>query len=138
MDINYWAVIVCGIISIVLGTVWYGPIFGKKWMQIMGAENCTEEEMKEKRKGMGILYLVQLLLTILYAYVLARFINMNAGIPAIQISLWLWLGFAFTINAGAGLWNNESKSNAWWRFGITTGYQLLIAIIFPYILGMWK
>ncbi len=31
-QINLLAVVVCAIASMVLGMLWYGPLFGKKWM----------------------------------------------------------------------------------------------------------
>ncbi len=34
--INYWAVIVVAIINTVLGFLWFGPIFGKMWISLMG------------------------------------------------------------------------------------------------------
>jgi hypothetical protein len=50
MNINYWAVLVCGVLSMVIGFVWYGPLFGKKWMEIVGATFKDIEERKRMQK----------------------------------------------------------------------------------------
>ncbi len=44
VSINYLAVILCGIISMVIGAIWYGPVFGKLWMKQYG---FTEEDLRK-------------------------------------------------------------------------------------------
>jgi len=36
-EINGWAVLVCGVVAMALGFVWYGPLFGKKWLELIGS-----------------------------------------------------------------------------------------------------
>ena len=35
MYINYWAVLVSAIASMAIGSLWYGPLFGKQFMPAM-------------------------------------------------------------------------------------------------------
>lgn len=42
-EINWLAIPVAGIITMFVGGLWYGPLFGKAWMQEFG---ITEEEIK--------------------------------------------------------------------------------------------
>ena len=43
MQVNYYAVLVCGILMFMLGGLWYSPaLFAKRWMQLIGK---TEEEL---------------------------------------------------------------------------------------------
>lgn len=58
MTINYWAVLACGVISMVAGAIWYGPLFGRKWMEIIGANPDDIEARKKMQKSAGPLYLV--------------------------------------------------------------------------------
>ncbi|MFN3694309.1 MAG: DUF1761 domain-containing protein, partial [Ignavibacterium sp.] len=44
VSINYLAVLVCGIISMVIGSLWYGPLFSKLWMKQHG---FTEEDLNK-------------------------------------------------------------------------------------------
>ena len=61
VTINYIAVLVAAIVNMVLGFLWYGPLFGKQWIQMM---NFDKKKMAEaKRKGMGKTYAVAFIST---------------------------------------------------------------------------
>jgi hypothetical protein len=68
--INWLAVLVATISSFVLGGLWYGPIFGKAWMDEMG---FTEEELKEA--NMAKIYGTAFVLEFIMAFNLAMFIG---------------------------------------------------------------
>ena len=34
--VNWWAVIVCAMLSMVIGVIWYGPLFSKPWSKLTG------------------------------------------------------------------------------------------------------
>ncbi len=40
---NILAVIVAALLPMIVGSLWYGPILGKRWMELM---ELTEEEIK--------------------------------------------------------------------------------------------
>lgn len=44
MEINFLVAIGAAFIPMIIGSVWYGPLFGKSWMKEMG---FTEESMKQ-------------------------------------------------------------------------------------------
>ena len=46
MNINYLAVVVAAIVNMALGSLWYGPIFGKAWIKMM---KFSESDMKAAR-----------------------------------------------------------------------------------------
>ena len=138
MEVNYWAVLVCGILSMVVGSLWYGPVFGKKWLEIIGVANCDEEMRKKMQKDMVPLYGVQFLLTLLQVYILSHFVDGWTDASGIETALFVWLGFIMPTVAGASMWTNESNRVKWQRFGIQAGYQLVMCIIFGYILGVWQ
>lgn len=69
-DINYLAVVVAAIAAMVLGFVWYGPLFGKPWMQLMGFTKDTIDQMKGK--GMTKNYVLMMVGALVMAYVLAH------------------------------------------------------------------
>ncbi|MEK7187319.1 MAG: DUF1761 domain-containing protein [Patescibacteria group bacterium] len=137
IQINYWAVLACGILSMVIGFIWYGPLFGKKWMEIVGANPKDMAARKEMQKKAGPLYLVQFLLTLFQVYVLAHFIQAWADASSLETALWIWAAFIMPIVAGSAMWNNDSRKIAWSRFLIQSGYQLVLFITFGYILGTW-
>jgi len=138
MQINYWAVIVSALISMIVGAVWYGPLFGKKWLNIIGATPEDLEARKKMQKSAMPLYVLQLLLTLFQVYVLAYYIGGWKDASGVENALWIWAAFIMPTIAGAAMWNNDSSKIKWARFLIQAGYQLVIFIIFGFILGMWK
>jgi hypothetical protein len=140
MNINYWAVLVCGVLSMVIGFVWYGPLFGKKWMEIVGATFKDIEERKKMQKAAGPLYLLQFIMTLFQAAVLSHFINARAlqGVQGMETALWIWAAFIIPVVAGSAMWNNDSAKISRARFLIQAGYQLVLFVVFGLVLGMWK
>lgn len=137
MTINYYAVAVLAVISMVLGGIWYGPLFGKKWMQICGATGMDEAKRKEMQKAAMPLYAVQFLLTLFQVYVFAMIV-VNDPKDAPQHAAWIWAAFIMPTIAGTAMWNNDSGKIKWARFLIQSGYQLVLFAIFGFVLGIWR
>jgi hypothetical protein len=138
MNINYMAVLLCTFLSMVLGYVWYGPLFGKKWMEIVGVTSDDMEKRKEMQKGVGKLYLVQFLLTLFQVFILSFFLNMFDKSLSLEHSFWYWAAFVMPTIAGSSMWNNDSSKVAWSRFLIQSGYQLILFIMFALVLSNWR
>ncbi len=43
LKINYLAVLVAVVLQFVLGFLWYGPLFGEPWMEMVGLDMATVE-----------------------------------------------------------------------------------------------
>lgn len=43
VDLNYIAILVITVIAFVIGMLWYGPLFGKQWMKLVG---LSKNDMK--------------------------------------------------------------------------------------------
>lgn len=102
-------VIVAAVAANVLGALWYSPLlFGKAWMSLVGMKD--KDIKKAKEKGMGKLYLINFLGTLVLAYILSLVIGFSgaSGVDdAIYLSFLVWLGFYATSMLGSILW--ESK-----------------------------
>ena len=139
MIINYWAVLVCAILSMVLGGIWFGPLFGRKWAEIVGVNPDDMAARKEMQKRAAPLYVVQFILSVFQAMVLAYFIGgWEENMSGIMTALLICVGFVLPMVAGASMWNNDSARVSWSRFLIQSGYQLVLFGMFCFILGMWK
>lgn len=132
-----WAVLVCAVAAMIVGFIWYGPLFGKMWLRIVGATRADLETRKKMQKRAGALYLVQFLLTLFQAYVLAHYIQGWTDATGTENSLWIWAAFVMPTLAGACMWTNEPRKAAWARFLLQSGYQLVVFIIFGFILAVW-
>ena len=136
-NINILAVLACGVVGLVLGFVWYGPLFGKLWMHLCKMDELSEEEKLKMQKNAMKLYATQLLLTLFQAFVLAHFLGGFGAVTGIFGSLWIWAGFVLPTVATLSMWGNDSGKTAWVRFGITAGFQLVLFVMFGLILGIW-
>lgn len=136
--VNYYAVGVGAVLSLVVGSIWYGPLFGKKWMEIVGATALDEVKRKEMQKKAMPLYVVQLLLSIFQVLVLAHLIADTQTVSGVERSLWIWAAFIMPTIAGTAMWNNDSAKISWARFLIQSGYQLIMFVIYGLLLMYWK
>ncbi len=136
--VNYLSVLLCGLASMVIGSIWYGPLFGKKYMKIMGADTMTPEQKEVMKKRVWGMYALQLALSLLTAYVLAYLVaNWAGGESIIAIAFLAWLGFIMPTVAGGALWSDKPKKLAWDLFFITAGAQLVTFIVFGFILSLF-
>ncbi len=133
--VNYWAVLVAAIASMVLGAVWYSPgVFGKIWMK--GSGMTSQQLNKAKKKGMGKLYFIAFLGSLLFAYILAHFV-VFAGVvgvaDALELAILTWIGFAVPLLLGSTLWEGKS----WGAYLVVVVYQLVSISMMAIILAYW-
>ncbi len=122
--INYWAVLGGGIFLFIMGMLWYGPIFGKVWMKIMGVEHMSKEDMDKAMKGMVPMYIITFLLGLLTSFVLCYFIKLIPNRSGLAIAFWVWFGFSMPMAAGA-IWDTKTRLLALKKFLIIASYQLI-------------
>ncbi|MEM8566623.1 MAG: DUF1761 domain-containing protein [Bacteroidota bacterium] len=70
LTLNWLAIVVATISTFVIGAIWYGPVFGKVWMQENG---FTEEDLKEA--NMAKIYGTAFILELVMAVNLALFLK---------------------------------------------------------------
>ncbi|MCX6734537.1 MAG: DUF1761 domain-containing protein [Candidatus Peregrinibacteria bacterium] len=132
--VNYYAILVCGIASLMLGMFWYGPLFGGVWMKQVG---FTEKDMLEARKkGMKCMLPNMIIATIssmVMAFVLTNYLSYSGAVDmtkALIVGAFVWFGFYATSSISPVLW--EKKTWTW--YFITIGYQLVQILMFCAIL----
>ena len=133
VDINYLAVVVCGIISMLIGAMWYGPVFGKAWMKEVG---YTEEDLKKDfnpGKTYGLAVVSHIFMALVLAYLL-QLTNASTILESVRISLSAWFGFIFLT-----MFINSLFARKTFRLVvIDSGYQLVNVILFGIILVFWR
>ena len=132
ITINYLAVLVCAIVGMIIGSLWYGPIFGKAWMKEIGK---TEEDLR-KDFNPAKTYTLAFLSTIVLMFVLAYFISLTGAaaiIDGIRVALVGWMGFTFFTAIIVNLF--ESKSYK--LLLINSLYHLTLLIVGSIILILW-
>ncbi len=133
--INYWAVLVVAIVNMVIGFLWYGPIFGKQWAALMGRDKSSMEG-----KNMTTSYVLMMVGALVMAYVLAHAIIFGIAYTKIggikggmMGGFYYWLGFVAPVLLGSVLWDGKP----WKLWAINAGYYLVVLLIAGAILATW-
>lgn len=138
--INYWAVLGAAAAAVVLGFMWFGPLFGKQWMRVLGIEMPTEMTKAMKREMMRS-YVITAIGAVVMATVLAHalfyvseFMGVTGVATGITTALWCWLGFTAPPLIGSVLW----ESRPWKYWFIVAGYWLVALMVMGAVLSVWS
>ncbi len=100
------------VILFVFGFLWYGPVFGKQWVAMVG---MTPEQIAEgKRKGMANMipqmlaaFVVSIITTSVVYYLLPGSLALSYG-EFLQSIIIIWLGFVLPLHVNGYLWEKKS------------------------------
>ena len=133
-SINYWAVLVAALASMVIGSAWYGFVFGKYWRKLMG---FTLESMKAMPLTQGQAMVGGLVTALLLAGTLAWLADsllLLSASDALKMALSVWLGFAVPFTASSWLWEGKS-----FRLFVFNAVQWLISFaVMSVIVTLWR
>ena len=138
VPVNYLAVLLCGISSMLIGFLWYGPLFGKEWMKLVG---LTAEKQEKAKKTMQSTYTAMFIASLVMAWILFHFIWYAAPgsftlFISIKVAIYAWIGFVATVSYTKFLFSPERKPVK--LLFIETGYQLASLIAMGIIFYLLK
>lgn len=141
VPVNYLAVLASTIVMMALGSLWYGPLFGKQWMALMGFDPARIADMQAKgAAAMWKSYAIMALGALLMSYVLQHaliFATAYLGTTGVgggfQVGFWNWLGFVAPVMVGSVIWEGKP----WKLFIINAGYYLVGLLIIGALQAMW-
>ena len=130
--INWWAIIVAGVVMFAIGAVWYTVLFGKQWRALHGIPEGTQPQ------GLVQAMVVGFIANLVVAYVLGLFI-LYYGPPTTWLSgaetgAWAWLGFVATIMIPSIFYERRPPK----LIAISGGYQLVGLVVMGAIIGFWR
>ena len=138
--INYWAILGCVVFSMIVGFLWYGPLFGKIWSKEMGFTDADREAAMANPNRMYLNYALTAIGSALIAYVLAHALVFgNAYMHTSGISgnlmgaTWYWLGLMVPVLLNEVLFGKKT----WTVFGINIAYYLVLMLGMAAILAYW-
>ena len=138
LGVNVWAVLVCALVTMVAGFVWYSPVlFATPWMVLMGYDPNDKAKIAEMQKSAGPSYAMSLVASILAAIVLGKIIevaNVNSALNGMEIGLAIWLGIVTTVQLTGALFSRQPFK----LYLINTGYQAVCYLAMGAILGGWR
>ena len=133
LNVNHLAVWASIILLTVLGFLWYGPIFGDKWMGLVGLDPATVEA---NPPGAGI-WITNIIATVIPMYALAWFfdkLNVRTWSDGIIYGLLISFAFHFLSNMTGDMFAQRPYGLSW----ITGGYTMVALAISGAILGAWR
>ena len=137
-SLNWLAILVAAISTMILGFIWYSPLlFAKPWTREMGYDLNDKAKMEEMRKSARPAYAGSFVASLISAFTLALILHglqaqsLNFGLMA---SFHIWLGFVATVQFTGALFAKQSMK----LFAINTGYQLVCYLVMGAILVLWK
>ena len=129
--INYIAILVAALASMVIGMLWYGPLFQKQWMKLAG---ITPQGMKKMKLSPMAAMSMGFVASLVTAYVLSVFVGgVMAWTAAANFVFWIWLGFVAPVQLGVFLWEGRSFK----LFILNTSYSLVTLVVMAGILAAW-
>ncbi len=133
-DVNWLAVILCALLSMAIGFIWYGPLFSKPWARLTGWTN--EKVAGLPRSNMVTSYVLAFIAAFVIASVLSITLiavgadGLGEGLATAAI---LWIGFT---GATIGV-NMTFERRPISLFGIEAGYHLVALIVYSVVLSLW-
>lgn len=106
VSVNYLALAAAALFSLIWGSLYYGPIAGKKWMKLANIPN-KKPQMDKMIKSMILAFIT----TMLMAYVLTHIVayaGYTGWQEGVKAGFWIWLGFIGTSSMGIVLWEGKS------------------------------
>lgn len=123
--VSFWPILAAALAAVVIGFVWYGPLFGSHWKKLASVST-------DPRK-MVLSTLVAFLGAMLVAYVMSYFgIAWGVGdwLGSIELGFWSWIGFVVpTLLVGVN-WEGQPFK----LYAINAGYWLVTFIVMAFAL----
>lgn len=137
--VNYVAVLAAALSSLVIGFLWYGPLFGKAWLSLSG---FSEDKINEvKKNGALKSYVLMFVGSLVMAFVLSHSLTFSStyllveGSPAgLTAGFWNWLGYIAPVTLGSVIWDGKP----WKLWVLNNGYYLILLCVMGVILANWK
>ncbi|NNF26961.1 MAG: DUF1761 domain-containing protein [Gemmatimonadetes bacterium] len=127
-SINLVPALIAGIVTFLLGGLWYGPLFGAKWMASVGV---TAADLKPPVFATGFLSYIVLAgsLSVLLNWTGAD--SIGAGMV---VGLVAWVGTALALGANTAAFSGRPRR----AFAIESAFQLVAFLAIGGILGGWQ
>ena len=134
-EVNYWAVIVATLSTLVVGSVWYTPkVFGKRWMRLAKVDPKAAESA-------GIWpIVVTVIVSFLTAWVLAgasyiswEFYEGSFFTAAVVTAVLLWIGFT----AARMITHDAFEGRPSALTTLNLAHELVTILVMAVIIGVW-
>lgn len=132
--LTIWTFLASMVLSVVLGFIWYGPLFGKMWMRLSGISVPDPQPgISTMIKPIILSFVGAIFMTFVLSFSIlfhfayyADHVSSASGIhSALLMASLLWLGFIVPAYLNISGWEGKS----WALFFINTGYWLVFMLL---------
>jgi Protein of unknown function (DUF1761) len=142
ITVNYLAVLVCAIVAMPVGFLWFGPLFGKAWARQMGFGDLQRPDSGQMAKAMAIFFVGNLLIAFVLVHSLEVWQASSWGLApdlapwiyALNAAIWTWVGFFLPVQMGRVAW----EMKRWGLVAINASFDLTRLLLFAFILAYWR
>jgi hypothetical protein len=136
MSINIWSVVAATVAMFAVGGIWYMALFSRVWGKIVGLDKMTKKQREEMSKGMGVLYGMQIVVTVLSAAMLAYFMG-QVDIAWYMLAFFLWLGFIVPTEVSAVIFGGTDTKMALPKIMISIGGSLASTLVGAWVISLF-
>lgn len=130
--VNFVGAIVAAVLAMVIGFIWYGPLFGKEWARLQGKDM---EKMKKESGNMGMMYGIAFVGALVSAFVFGVFINSlgaKTAVDGAMVGLWAWVGFLLPVTGMNAMFMGSNKK----LFYIDVFHHLVGFLVIGAVMGV--
>lgn len=135
VEINYLAVVLAMLSSMVIGSVWYArPVFGNIWIKLAKI-NMSKGDGADVWKPI----VVTLIVSLITAYVLAHvaflshhFFNNSFLQDSVSTAFWLWLG----LTAARFVTHDAFEGRPWKLTVLNCAHELVTLLVMGVVIGV--
>jgi hypothetical protein len=138
VPVNYLAIVASAILMMVIGYLWYGPLFGKRWTALLGLPSDAMSNARTTEAKIS--YLIMGLAALLMSFILAHaiifantYMQITGIVAGMLVGVMNWLGFVVPVSLGTVLWERKP----WILWVINAGYYLVVLVIIGAVLAVW-
>jgi hypothetical protein len=134
-DVNYISVVVSAIVFMIVGTLWYGPFFGKQWLKLIGQTQKSEAK-NQQNLSMGASMFGVFIAALVTSFVIAVVIKsllITTVSAALIAGFMLWLGFVATTMSHRIFFEKSSSK----LYFINASQSLVAILLGSLIIVLW-
>ena len=134
MEMNYLVVLLVTVVSFVISSIWFGPLFGKMWMSI---HSLTQEDMDAEKAYLWKYLILEFVTTFMFMLTLAFFVKQSPWYyeMAIAFFIWIWIVLPHTISSV--LWGADAKDQMVRKICVSSAHGLIVLLVAAFIYSMW-
>lgn len=135
IEVNWIAILLAAISSMIVGSLWYGPLFGKLWIRLANVKRDTNFTTQKAVLMYLKTFLSSLLTAVVLAYVIAMIHNGSTEtyfVDAVFVGMMLWAGFT----AARVFMHDMFEGRPTQLTALTIAHELVTILVMSAIIGL--